>query len=614
MSNPPVFTSETEELPFGRPLYEVRKQRSVLVPMRDGVRLSTDLYFPEGLEGPLPVILVRSPYDKRGWRVEYYGKPGPLWFASQGYVVAVQDKRGKFESEGQYSFCGGDVLDTEDTVNWLVAQDWSSGKVGMFGCSYLGEIQIRHAHMRNPHVAAICPHAAGGAVRAADGRYSNSATRTGGCMELAQMLGWFFQYGSKVTYHPSTGADADMFARTEAFFSLAPKLPEIDLGEACRHLPTIDVMNRPDMPPSDWVDFMTRELSDPWWKEFGFLDGDERFVTPGLHVNNWYDYGVAQTIDTWKLFQQNADTEQARDNQYLVLSPMNHCHHEMASERTILGERDIGDARFDFHSLYFRWFERWLKGDPNAMDDVPKVQYFVMGQNIWKGSDVWPPNYVKPAKLFLHSEGRANSCHGDGLLDFDMPGDEPEDSFVYDPAHPVPSRGGPVCTTGQDGLEGAFDQSVNEVRQDVLVYSTEPLVHGIEISGPVTLDIAVSSSAPDTDISAKLIDVYPDGRAFNIQEGIMRLRYREGFEKQVFMEKGKVYRARVDLQETSNWFAPGHRIRIEVSSSSFPRFDRNMNTGGRNFDETEWQLAHNSIHHSADHPSWLNVCIREDED
>lgn len=611
--NPPVFDPATADKPYGKPLYKVRKQRSVLVAMRDGVKLSMDLYFPEGLEGPLPVVLVRTPYDKRNWRIEYYGKPGPQWFASQGYVMAVQDKRGKFESGDAYTFCGGDVPDTEDTVNWIAEQDWCDGNIGMFGCSYLGEIQIRHAHMKNPHLKALCPHAAGGAVMSADGRYSNSATRNGGCMELAQMLGWYFQFGSKVTYHPSTGADPELFDRVERFFNLAPNLPPLDLGEACKKLPTIDMMNRPDMPPSDWVDFMTREFDDPWWKQFGFIEGDEEIATPCLHVNTWYDYGVAQTIDTWTLFQKNAVTDEARDNQYLVLSPMNHCHHEMATENTVLGERWIGDARFDFHDLYFRWYDRWLRGKTDAFDGVPKVQYFVMGKNAWRGSDVWPPAYVKPRKLFLHSGGRANSRFGDGALSFDAPGEEPSDTFTYDPADPVPSSGGPVCTTGQDGLEGSFDQREAEMRQDVLVYTTAPLEKGIEVSGPISLEVKLSSSARDTDITAKLLDVYPDGRAFNIQEGIRRVRYREGYEKKVFMEPGKVYSVTVDLQATSNWFAPGHAIRLEISSSNFPRFDRNLNTGGNNYDETEWVIAENTIHHDAANPSFLVLPMKEDD-
>lgn len=606
--NPPMFDPATAQLPYGKPLYPVRRQRSVQIPMRDGVLLSTDLFFPEGLEGPLPVILIRSPYDKRKWRIEYYGKPGSHWFASQGYVVAVQDKRGKFESQGTYQFCGGDVEDTEDAVNWLGAQPWCNGAIGMFGCSYLGEIQIRHAPLRNPLVKALCPHAAGGAVSAADGRFSNSATRSGGTMELGQMLAWFYQYGAKISFHPSTGVTAELMDRVERFFSLSPTVPPLDLRKAAQKLPTIAMMDDPDMPPTDWVDFMTRAFNDPWWDQFGFLNGDEQFATPALHINSWYDYGVAQTIDTWALFQRNAVDERTRDNQYLVISPTDHCKHEMACKCTTVGERPMGDARFDFHSLYFRWFERWLKGREDALEGIPKVQYFVMGRNEWRASDCWPPAGAEQRQLYLHSGGRANSRRGDGRLSFTPPESaEPADSFVYDPGDPVPSHGGPVCTTGDAGMEGSFDQQQIEDREDVLVYSTDPLVDGIEVSGPVRVVLWVSSSAVDTDFTAKLIDVHPSGTAYNIQEGILRVRYREGFDRTVWMTPGEIHRIEIDLQATSNWFAPGHRIRLEISSSNFPRHDRNMNTGGNNYDETVYVAAINCVHHDGNHPSHITL-------
>ena len=611
--NPPIFDPATEHLPYGKPLYAVRRERSVQVPMGDGVHLSTDLYFPEGAEGKLPVILIRTPYDKRKWRIEYYGKPGPYWFASQGYVVAVQDKRGKFESQGMYQFCGGDVQDTEDTVNWLGAQPWCSGAIGMFGCSYLGEIQVRHAPLRNPLVKALCPHAAGGALSAADGRFSNSATRSGGTMELGQMLAWFYQFGSKIAFHPSTGVDAKTMDRVERFFSLSPMVKPLDLRKAAQTLPTIEMMDDPDMPPADWIDFMTRDFSDPWWNQFGFLNGNEQFAAPALHINSWYDYGVAQTIDTWALFQRNAVDASTRDNQYLVIAPTDHCKHEMACKCTMVGERAMGDARFDFHDLYFRWFERWLKGREDALERVPKVQYFVMGRNEWRASDCWPPMGAELRSLYLHSEGRANSRRGDGCLSFSAPeGPQPSDSFVYDPGDPVPSHGGPVCTTGDAGMEGSFDQQRIEERGDILVYSTPPLEEGIEISGPIRVILWVSSSAVDTDFTAKLVDVRPSGKAFNIQEGILRARYREGFDREVRMIPGEIYRIEIDLQATSNWFAPGHRIRLDVSGSNFPRHDRNMNTGGKNYDETDYITATNVIHHDREHPSRIMVYVLEE--
>ncbi|WP_299329531.1 CocE/NonD family hydrolase [Parasphingopyxis sp.] len=590
---------------------DVRIERSVLVPMRDGIRLSTDLYFPPESAGPFGTVLVRTPYDKRKWRKELPNKPGPLAFARKGFAVAVQDKRGKFESEDDYLFGGGDVLDTEDTVNWLIGQSWSSGKVAMFGCSYLGEIQIRHAPMRNPNVVAYCPHAAGGALGKAGGRYAYAATRNGGAMELAQMAGWMYTSGSKAYYHPRGELTSEKLRIGAGLFRLEPDPLPIDLNALCAHLPTKTLMEAAGGPPTDWVDVMTRPLDDPWWDQFGYLKGDEKIDTPCLHINSWYDYGVAETLDTFNLFLDNAVSDEARDNQFVVISPSDHCKFEMIGKQAVIGERAFDNAYFPFEALYDKWFDRWLNGQRDALDDLPPVQYYLMGREAWESADNWPPDGVTFVNWYLHSGGGANSRHGDGCLSRDPPGEEAPDSFVYDPADPVPSHGGPVACMMESKLEGAFDQRLIESRQDVLVYSTPPLEQGISVVGPIKARLYVSSSAPDTDVTVKLVDVYPDGRAFNVLEGILRLRYREGFEREVFLSSEEICLAEVDLQATANHFGPGHRIRIEVSSSNFPRFDRNMNTGGRNFDETHFEVAYNMVHHSDRYPSHILLPIMQ---
>ncbi len=284
---------------------------------------------------------------------------------------------------------------------------------------------------------------------------------------------------------------------------------------------------------------------------------------------------------------------------------MPHCASHEVSEKTVVGARPLGDARFDYYRVYEKWFAFWLRGEANKVTAMPKVQYYVMGRNVWKSAKDWPLPNARATRFYLHSDGGANSLYGSGTLSTEKPGKEPADRFVYDPGNPVPSFGGPVCCTKMNEAEGAYDQRPVEARDDVLVYTSEVLTEGIEVTGPLKLVLYVSSSARDTDFTAKLIDVYPDGRAFNLQEGILRARYRDGFDRTVWMEPGEVYRLEIDLQATSNYFAPGHRIRLEVSSSNFPRFDRNLNTGGNNYDETRWQVARNVVHHSGRYPSHL---------
>jgi putative CocE/NonD family hydrolase len=279
---------------------------------------------------------------------------------------------------------------------------------------------------------------------------------------------------------------------------------------------------------------------------------------------------------------------------------------ELATEHTMVGKRDLGDARLDFYGIYLRWFDHWLKGINNDVTKMPKVQIYVMGKNQWRGENEWPLARTQFTKYYLHSAGKANSRFGDGTLSTQPANNEPPDHFVYDPATPVPTAGGlPCCTEQYEAGEGSFDQSEVETRNDVLEYTTPVLEKGVEVTGPLQVVLYVSSSARDTDFTAKLVDIYPDGTAYNVQDGIQRVRYREGYEKKVWMSPGEVYEVKIDLQATSNYFGPGHRIRLEVSSSNFPRFDRNLNTGGNNYDETKWVVANNTVHHSGVHASYI---------
>jgi len=308
--------------------------------------------------------------------------------------------------------------------------------------------------------------------------------------------------------------------------------------------------------------------------------------------------------------RENAKDESVRDNQYLVIAPTLHCRYTGATENTIVGERNIGDARLNYDEQISAWFDMWLKGEQNDFKaKTPRVQYYTMGSNKWQSSETWPPANATMVSYFLDSNGSANSAAGDGSLSTTKAKMDKPDSFTYDPMNPVPSYGGNVCCTGNAINGGSYDQQEMETREDILVYTTDVLEEGLEISGFIESTLYVSSDVKDTDFTIKLIDVYPDGKAYNLDETIQRVRYREGYDKEVFMEEGEVYKVDLTPMSTSNYFEKGHRIRIEISSSNFPRFARNLNTGGNNYDEKVGVVATNKIHHSSEYPSVVKLPV-----
>jgi len=587
---------------------KVELKKSIMVPMRDGVRLSTDLYFPKGVEEKnLPTILIRTPYNKISYRNPSSERRNMAYmFASNGFVVAVQDSRGKFESEGIYSPpAGQEAEDGYDAVDWISRQDWSNGKVGTIGCSYPGEVQAAQAPLMHPNLKCMVPQN-GPMIGAANGQYRYWSGWKGGVFDLAAGISWYFGAASKYSFKPPPGLSDCEVREIREFFTPQPtNMPEVDFEKLNWFLPLKDVMKEAGAPPNDWEKMVTTDFNDPWWHDvMGYYDGTEKINVPALHMTTWYDISVSESIYEFNYFRENSVSRNSANNQFLIVAPTTHCGFSRTSEHTIVGELDVGDARKDWNGIYVKWFGYWLKGEKNGITDMPKVQYYIMGKNEWRTSDVWPLEETKYVKYYLHSKGHANSRYGDGWLSNEEPGNEPPDSYVYDPGNPVPSVGGPRGTS-YSTPSGAIDQAKVEVRNDVLVYTSPPLKEGLNITGQLTAVFYVSSSAKDTDFTVKLVDVHPDGKAYNIQGSILRARYREGFTKKVWMEEGEVYRLEIDLNAASNYFKPGHKIRVQVSSSNFPLYERNLNTGGNNWDETEWVIANNSIFHTGEYASHL---------
>jgi putative CocE/NonD family hydrolase len=595
-----------------------RLEANVFITMRDGTRLATDLYIPDiEPSGKFPVVLIRTPYGNISGRSNNGGAADV--FASHGYVVAVQDKRGKHRSEGVYSVSGGDANDGYDTVDWLSRQPWSNGRVGTYGCSYAGDVQIFLAQTKHPALKAMIPQASSSSVGSAGGLYRYFGARQGGAINWAADVGWFAENGQKISPRLPADLDRDVYTANLRPWDQPPKPTGLDVRRAWYHLPMRDALSDQSMPPSDFEDTITKPPNDQYWLPFPYMTDAYTSDVPALFVNSWYDMGADVTLFEYNWLRTHSLSEKARTNQYFIMSPGSHCSSEdQAGPNMTVGARPMGDTRFDYWQTYLTWFDYWLKEDSAAgrtINGWPKLRYYVMGADAWNSADGWPVTNVKFTNFYLSSRGHANSLSGDGSLS-NLP---PEgrgissDGFIYDPANPVPSLGGGMCCSGSaDAQPGAFDQRPIESRDDVLVYSSPVLASGVNVTGQVDVVLYVSSSAIDTDFTAKLIDVYPDGRAFNVLEGILRARYREGQNKEIWMRPNTVYPLRISLGATSNYFAAKHRLRLEISSSNFPEFDRNLNIGGNNAEGTHWVIAKNSISHSAKYPSHLVLPIARD--
>jgi putative CocE/NonD family hydrolase len=606
---PPAMADDDEELEkLEKELEAIADvEKKVMVPMRDGVRLATDVYRPKGAEGPLPTIFWRTPYNFN--ELSERRAKSIVAAVERGYAFVIQNERGKFFSEGEWEILGFPRTDGWDALDWIAERDWSNGKVGTIGCSSSAEWQLALAAMDHPAHAAMVPMASGAGIGRVGEFWEQGNWYRGGAY---QMLFGVWLYGVQNTERPRLpeGLPREDIVRLSRYFDLAPEMPEVEWDEHLEHLPLVSMMEEIEGPKGIYAEFVRRLPDDPAWLEGGLYHDDEPWGVPALWMNSWYDVSIGPNLALFNHVTANADDPEVADNQYVVVAPTPHCRFQTEEEETIVGERNMGDVRFDYDGLVARWFDYWLKGEDNGvLADTPKVRYYTMGANEWRTSTTWPPGGAETVTWYLDSGGAANSLFGDGRLTAAPPAADAPDRFTYDPSVPVPSLGGGVCCTGGAVEAGSFDQRGNEARQDVLVYTSEPLAEPVEVSGTIGVTLYVGSDAKDTDFTVKLVDVLPDGTAYNVDETIQRARFREGYDKQVLMEPGQVYELEVSPMSTSVLFGEGHRIRVEISSSNFPRFARNLNTGGDNAEETEGVVAHNLVHHSTAYPSQIRLPV-----
>lgn len=588
--------------------------QKVMMPMRDGIRLCTDIYRPKGT-ARVPVIFVRTPYNFNSWgdgELNTRTFTEALEAVSKGYAYVIQNERGRYFSEGEWDILGVPLTDGYDAFTWMKDQPWCNGKIGTYGCSSTAEWQMAVAALDHPSHAAMVPMGFGAGVGRVGNYFEQGNWYRGGAHQLLFTAWLYGVEHDKFKPRIPKGATQEDLIRISRYYDLAPENPAVDMSEALAHLPIQDILKNVNGKKEIFDQLIVRKPNDPAWYEGGLYHDNMPFGVPSFWFASWYDVSISPNLALFNHVRKHASDPVVRENQFLIIAPTLHCRYRQASEETIVGERNIGDARLDYDSLIYGWFDHWLKAqDENFISSLPRVQYYTMGSNKWQSADTWPPSNVENKTFYLSSGGNANSLDGDGKLILSMPDQNTVDSYSYDPMNPVISHGGNVCCTGNAVEGGAFDQREIEKRSDILVYSSGPLSEGIEITGFIETTLFVSSDAKDTDFTVKLIDVYPDGTAYNLDETIQRARYREGYDQETFMEGDKVYEINLTPMATSNYFAPGHHIRIEVSSSNFPRFTRNLNTGGNNYDEKDGIIAHNKIHHSREYPSRIVLPVRK---
>ena len=569
---------------------QVLVEKNLAIPLRDGVTTYADLYRP--LDGPpAPVVLVRTPYDKEVSGGAVGVLPQWLKLAERGYAVVVQDVRGRASSEGVFYPFANEGADGYDSAAWAAKQPWSNGRVGILGASYFGATTLLAARETPPGLQCIVP------IITADDYHAGWAYQ-GGAFELGFMGSW------------GAGLAAMQFLRKDCPVPPAARqrlqAAMADPATMLAHTPIAEMpgMSEPEVAPF-WADWTAHRADTGYWQRWRISDAHPRMAVPALHIGGWFDIFLAGTL---RNFQGMAAAGAAP--QKLLIGPWAHTNYDR-----YLGAREFGatgPAAFSGVILEInRWLDRYLRGDEHV-DTGPAVRYFLMGANEWRTAGCWPPEGARSERWYLHSGGSANSLRGDGALSRDpSAGDEPPDLFLYNPARPVPTGGGNLLMVAVH-QPGPWDQREIEQRDDVLVYTSEPLAAPLTVAGPVTVHLSAATDGPDTDWTAKVVDVFPDGQAVNVCDGIIRARYRSSRQQPELLKPGEVYDYTIDLVATATRFPAGHRLRLEISSSNFPRFDRNTNTGGEIATESGWRVAVQHVLHSAAHPSWLELSVIEE--
>jgi len=544
--------------------------------MRDGTRLSADVYLPADVDGPWPVLLARTPYDNN-----LLMDLGFFW-AQHGYVYVAQDVRGRYDSEGDFAPWDAETNDGYDTLEWIGQQEWCDGNIGMTGSSYLGQVQWQAAFTGHPLLKAIAPRVMGNNLW-------DSPHFQGGAFGLGVNAVWGWR----------------TMGRT------MQRIDRIDWPAVLRTLPLRDMEKVSGKRHPTFTTWLDRHDYDDYWRATAVDEQFEKFTIPVLQVCGWYDLYAGGMMANFVGLRERAGSALARENQRIIMGPWTHSQAgNLPPGTTNAGDRDFGlISLLDTQQIELAWFDHWLKGVANGAETEPPVKLFVMGANTWRDEQEWPLARTEWTPYYLHSNGKANSLNGDGWLSPELPGDEPTDAYLYDPEQPVPTMGGCNCCNPEIVPWGVFDQRPVEVRNDVLVYTSPPLDQDVEVTGPIVVHLFAATDGPDTDFTAKLIDVFPDGTAWNLCDGIVRGRYRQGRGPAELLTPGEVYEFQIDCWVTSNLFRAGHAIRLEISSSNFPRFDRNLNTGAPIADDASPRIARQRIVHDSEHPSHVLLPI-----
>lgn len=580
-------------------------EKNVDVPMRDGVRLRGDIYFPEtpGVN-TFPCLVQRTPYDKN----EVHKKPfPPMLAASLGFAVFVQDTRGRFASEGKFEPYQNDADDGYDTIEWVAKQPWCTGKVGMYGGSYVGATQFLAATKKPPHLQAIFP------VISSSLHFDGWAYH-GGVFKLINLVGWtlvMIQHTAKRENIQLSDTLLEVLKGLEELHQISfsnrsnPKevfekteKVEQSMQLLLRTLPLND-FPIPKKGGAYFFDRLHHNKNDAFWSKTDVSSYYGEVDIPIFHFGGWYDMFERHTVENFLGFSEG------NSYQRLVMGPWSH-----GTYQNQIGEIDFGpDANWGdkLNDLHRKWFEYWLKGIDHGLEEEPPVQIFVMGENRWRYEQEFPLKRTQFQAWYFHSNGSANSLEGDGSLSTQLPQDEPVDTFVYNPASPVPTKGGNLLPLGINA--GPRDQREIENRKDVLVYSSVPLAEDIEVTGPLIIKLWASTDVIETDFTAKLVDVHPSGYAQNIQGGVVRTSYRKSHSNPSYIEPNKVYLYEINLGYTSNLFKKGHQIRVEISSSNFPYYARNLNNGEEHHKTSIFNSANQSIYHNRNYPSHIILPI-----